>query len=337
MKKIKIKKNNFLKKIIIKLIRKLGYEIIDQNNLIIPTNNKKINENLNILNKKSISLPLGEVKITRKIESLLIIFRSFTNENKLLSQNKQRLFESEKKEYTFRSLVSLCQNINNIKNKFKDFNVFLKIIDDNSQKNVVNQMHSICVKHNISFKINNLDISKYEKRMNFNNNRRMLAHNSHIIQSKEFALKSEFDLLYFVEDDYVHEEDALIEMIYSYQKFASQLNDEVVLCPADYPYLYVETSNTKNFIGHKKHWRLINQSLCTYLISKKTLEKYWTYYEDMFLNNYDPYEKPLHELYKKINCFSPMPSLSLHLTNVNSIYGLSPLKDWVKIWNKNQY
>ena len=57
----------------------------------------------------------------------------------------------------------------------------------------------------------------------------------------------------------------------------------------------------------------------------------------MFLNNYDPYEKPLHELYNKINCFSPMPSLSLHLANINSIYGLSPLKDWVKIWNKNQY
>ena len=337
MKKIKIKKNNSLKKIIIKVIRKLGYEIIDQNNLIMPTNDKEINENLNILNKKSITLPLGEVKITRKIENLLIIFRSFTNENKLLSQNKKRLFESEKKEYTFRSLVSLCQNINNIKNKFKNFNVSLEIIDDNSQKNVVNQMQDICIKHNISFKINNLDIPKYEKRMNFRDNSRMLAHNSHIVQSKELALKSEFDLLYFVEDDYVHEEDALIEMIYSYQKLASQFNDEVVLCPTDYPYLYVEPRNTLNFIGHKKHWRLIDQSLCTYLISKKTLEKYWAYYEDMFLNNYNPYEKPLHELYKKINCFSPMPSLSLHLANINSIYGLSPLKDWIKIWNKNQY
>ena len=71
--------------------------------------------------------------------------------------------------------------------------------------------------------------------------------------------------------------------------------------------------------------------------SKKTLIKYWSFYEDMFLNNYDPYEKPLHELYKKINCFSPMPSLGLHMTNVNSIYGLSPLKDWVKMWNKSEY
>ena len=85
MKKIKIKENNFFKKNIIKIIRKLGYEIIDQNNLIIPTSNKKINENLNVLNTKSISLPLGQIKITRKIENLLVIFRSFTNENKLLS------------------------------------------------------------------------------------------------------------------------------------------------------------------------------------------------------------------------------------------------------------
>jgi hypothetical protein len=337
MKKIKIKKNNFFKKNFIKIIRKLGYEIIDQNNLIIPTSNKKINENLNILNNKSITLPLGEIKITRKVENLLIVFRSFTNENELLSQNKKRIFESEKKEYTLRSLVSICQNINNLKNEFEKFNVFLKIIDDNSQKDIINQLKDICEKYNVSFEVSNLDISKYEKRMNFQNNQRMLAHNSHIIQSKEFALQSEFDLLYFVEDDYIHEDDALIEMIYTYQKIASQLNDELVLCSTDYPYLYINAENTRNFIGYKKHWRLTNQSLCTYLISKQTLQKYWVYYEDMFLNNYDPYEKPLHELYKKINCFSPMPSLSLHLTNINSIYGLSPLKNWLKIWSKNQY
>ena len=62
----------------------------------------------------------------------------------------------------------------------------------------VNQMKQICLKYKVSFEMSNLDISKYEKRMKFHNNQRMLAHNSHIIQSKEFALQSEFDLLYFV-------------------------------------------------------------------------------------------------------------------------------------------
>lgn len=337
MKKINIKKNNFLKRFFIKLNRKLGFEIIDQNNLIIPTSNKSISENLSIFNKKNITLPLGEVNITRKVDSFLIIFRSFTNENTLLSQNKKRLFEKEKKEYTFRSLNSLCKNLLNVKKEFNYLKVFLKIIDDNSKVEVINKMKEICNKYNLPFEISNLEIDKYKNKMKFENNDRMLAHNSHIYQSKEYALNSEFDLLYFVEDDYLHEEDALTEMIYSYQKFTSQLNQEVVLCPVDYPYLYIETQDTKNFVGFKKHWRIINQSLCTYFISKKTLKKYWSNYEDMFLNNYDPYEKPLHELYKKINCFSPMPSLGLHLTNVNSIYGLSPLKNWNTIWEKNKY
>ena len=337
MKKIKINQNNFIKKILIKAVRKLGFELIDQNNLTVPTSEKKLNDSLNILNEKNIVLPLGEVNIKRKVENLLIIFRSFTNENNLLSQNKKRLFEKEKKEYTLRSLNSICNNIINLKKEIKDFNILLKIIDDNSHESVKNQIKKICTDKNISFEISNLDTNKYESKMKFNNNRRMLAHNSHIFESKNFAINSDFDLLYFVEDDYLHDDDALIEMIYSYQRISSQLNDEIVLCPADYPYLYVNTEHTQNLIGYKKHWRKINQSLCTYLISKMTLKKYWKYYEDMFLNNYDPYEKPLHELYKNINCFSPMPSLSIHLTNINSIYGLSPLKDWLKIWEKNKY
>jgi hypothetical protein len=48
-----------------------------------------------------------------------------------------------------------------------------------------------------------------------------------------------------------------------------------------------------------------------------------------------PFEKPLHEIYKKEYCFSPIPSLATHLTNINSIFGLSPMVDWVKIWEKN--
>ena len=50
----------------------MGYEIIDQNNFVSPTLNRELNDNLSILNDKSIILPLGEVKISRKISSVLI-------------------------------------------------------------------------------------------------------------------------------------------------------------------------------------------------------------------------------------------------------------------------
>ena len=86
----------------------MGYEIIDQNNFVSPTLNRELNDNLSILNDKSIILPLGEVKISRKISSVLILFR--TNSNvEIWDQNKKRLFEEPKIEYTIRSLKSLIK------------------------------------------------------------------------------------------------------------------------------------------------------------------------------------------------------------------------------------
>ena len=67
-----------MKKIFIKIARLLGYEIIDQNNFVSPTLNKELNEDLSTLNKNSIILPLGNVKITKKVNSILIILRMNT-------------------------------------------------------------------------------------------------------------------------------------------------------------------------------------------------------------------------------------------------------------------
>ena len=85
MKKIKKNKShsNFLKKWLIKINRKLGFELIDQNNLTFSTRENTEEQSVTEINKKIITLPLGEIEIKNKVKSLLIIFRSFTNENKL--------------------------------------------------------------------------------------------------------------------------------------------------------------------------------------------------------------------------------------------------------------
>ena len=69
-------KSGFLKKVFIKICRKLGFEIIDQNKFEVLTSNKKLNEELSILGYNSINLPLGEIKITRKVRALDIIIRT---------------------------------------------------------------------------------------------------------------------------------------------------------------------------------------------------------------------------------------------------------------------
>ena len=59
-----------MKKIFIKLARLLGYEIIDQNNFVSPSLEKELNDQLSVINQKSIILPLGNVKITKKVNDL---------------------------------------------------------------------------------------------------------------------------------------------------------------------------------------------------------------------------------------------------------------------------
>ena len=127
MKNIKnTKKTGFIKKIFIKICRKLGYEIIDKNKFEIPTLNKKINDDLSVLGYNSINLPLGEIKITRKVRALDIIVRTCASVT-MLTQNKTRLFEKEKIEYTLRTIYSLLNAVKSSA-QLKNLNINFKII-----------------------------------------------------------------------------------------------------------------------------------------------------------------------------------------------------------------
>ena len=56
----------------------------------------------------------------------------------------------------------------------------------------------------------------------------------------------------------------------------------------------------------------------------------------MATNKSDPFEKNLHTIYEKEKCFSPVPSLSIHCTNINSVFGISPNVDLKKLWEENK-
>ena len=87
MKEIKIKKKkSLIKKILIKLNRVFGFEIIDQSNYSVDSLDKYGYENLSKEGVNSITLPLGKLKIKRPVKSLHIILRSCASV-KMLTQN----------------------------------------------------------------------------------------------------------------------------------------------------------------------------------------------------------------------------------------------------------
>ena len=334
-------KTNFFKKIFVKICRFLGYEIIDQSNFFVPTQGKNLNENLSIYGKKSINLPLGETKITRKIDSLTVIFRSCTSIN-MLTQSKKRLFDRDKSEYTFRSLNSIVVSLNQAKKNFPEIKFDIVVIDHNSDKKDLDQIKKQLNKSNIKNSVISLNVNDFlgninkinEKKENVTKNQ--LSNMSNIHQSLLVAKDQCDDLVYFVEDDYLHVKNAFDEMLSAYERLSSQLNKELILCPADYPYLYTQANPTNLFLGKSKHWRKVDESLCTFLTSKIMIKKYWDKLISMCQFEHYPFEKPLHEIYKSEYCLSPIPSISIHLTNINSIFGLSPNIDWKKVWDENE-
>jgi len=139
-----------------------------------------------------------------------------------------------------------------------------------------------------------------------------------------------------VEDDYIHTNDSILEMLFSYEKLSTIFKNEIFLLPSDYPYLYTKSNNTKIFLGHKKHWRLVDESLGTFMTSKNLILENFDKLIQMSTKWIDPFEKPLHDIYAKTPCFSPIPSLAIHCSNINSAYGLSPNFDWKNVWDANE-
>ena len=337
MKESKIKKKNIIfKKFFIKFSRFLGYELMDQSDLSIPTSNFNSERTLSTLGKKSLTPPMGTLQITRSIKSLDIILRTCASV-KMLTQSKERIFEKEKYEYSLRSLQSIVSSINSCKQQLKNLKIKITIIDHKSDKKIVDKFHSILKNVFFNYEVLFLDYEKYNSKIsNQNEIKDLVTENqksnmSNIHQSLDIAKNCE-DLIYFVEDDYLHTRGSILELLLTYEKFSSQLNSELFLCPADYPYLYRDIENTNILLGDKSHWRKINQSLCTFMTSRKMIDKYYEKLTKMCTFEHYPFEKPLHDIFRSELCFSPIPSIANHCTNINSVYGLSPNVDWKRLW-----
>ena len=347
--KIKNYNNNksFFKKIFIKLCRKIGYEIIDQNNLFIPTIEEFANKNLSKPGLSSTTVPLGKINITRKIQDITIIIRSYTSidvdkSKIMLDQNKKRIFDLPKIEYTLRTINSLINSCHEALKIFKNLKIKLIITDDNSTEINLQKIKQVIQKAKFDTKIINIDKNEYQNEISKNDeygkpiSEAMISNMRNIYKSINLTKELANDLVYFVEDDYLHKNEAITEMLFTYEKISSQLDKEIFLCPADYPYLYSKAEDTKIFIGNQRHWRTVKETLITFLTSKKMILSYFEYFKSMSTLRHHPMEKKLHEIYEKEYCLSPIPSLAMHSTNINSAYGIPPNYDWIKNWEDNK-
>ena len=327
-------KKSILKKLFIRISKILGYEIVDQNEFNSPTLDKNLNENLTNLSK-SIVLPLGQVNITRKIKSILILFRT-NSDIDIWDQNKKRIFEFPKIEYVLRSLNSLVKTIKYLKKNRNNVEINIKIVDSSAKKENLNKIQDILSKSNLNIDIISHNNQIYKDIIKEQSSEQTFSNLSSLFRCFEIGKKEGKDLVFFVEDDYLHFETMLEEMIVSYERISSQTKKELFMCPADYPYLYMNNIKTNVLIGSKRHWRTVDKTLCTFMTSVDLINKYWDNFNNTCIDRNDPFEKHLNMIYNNEICISPLKSLSLHMANINSSYGLSPFIDYKDLWDEHE-
>ncbi|MCE9644053.1 glycosyltransferase family 2 protein [Candidatus Parcubacteria bacterium] len=145
---------------------------------------------------------------------------------------------------------------------------------------------------------------------------------------------SNADLLYFVEDDYLHVPEALSEMLESYALFSKNLGGRpVALFPADDPSFYRPNTFVPSRVvtGSHRHWRTNVQTTCTFFLPRSVLEMHYPVFEELTRNGVDE-GSSINRLWQgPVTLFTPLPSLAAHLQFSDCI---PPLFDWKSLWER---
>ena len=198
-----------------------------------------------------------------------------------MDQNKKRIFDKEKNEYTFRTLKSLIKSINQASFKFKNIKFDLIVTDTCSSNEDIKIIKEILNQSNIDNKFISIKLEEFKNKIKPGYSQAKFSNMANFYSSLMIAKKDDADIIYFVEDDYLHSEDTIIEMIFAYEKLSTIFSKDLVLLPADYPYLYSKDDATKIYLGEKYHWRLVSESLVTFMTSKKIIEENYSSLEKM--------------------------------------------------------
>ena len=310
----KYKKLSSFKRFILKL---LNVYAIDRETLnLVNPNYKNSGNNIYHINKESIILSNGFLKLERKIEKLDIFFRYAPNNLMWNSTTrwKRIIPDISKKDLILTSLNSLKKSIIKFSSK-NQIKITINLIFDNSEKDFNDYILKL-------FDGEKIKINFFKSKIEGNR--------GSYLECCDQAENSE-DLIFFIEDDYIFEENCIEEMIITYSRLSTIFNNDVFLCPSDYPFFYDSSYKTSLYIGNKYKWRTVEETLLTFMMSKKLYDMYKRKIRLVGEKENDPFEKPLHEIYKINPCLSPVNSLSYHISRDHP----ATTEDWIKLWNDN--
>ncbi|MCV7410466.1 hypothetical protein AWC05_00280 [Mycobacterium florentinum] len=240
----------------------------------------------------------------------------------------QRYVDAPKSEVMLRCTQSLVTSINRAEG-----DIILRVFDDHSSPEVLPTLHRILETCDHPVEFIALDDRGY---------------NASCLASFSRARDDARELVYLVEDDYLHTPSAIQEMFDVHKLLRDKLGGrEVALHPYDDPDNYrhpiFSREDCRVVYGTERHWRTNTHTTNTCWIELETLGRNWELFELLARHSSTPYGQE-HHIFEastintiwreQVALFTPIPSLALHLQYEGH---KDPYLDWTRWWAAAAY
>ncbi|OBI14232.1 hypothetical protein A5714_14085 [Mycobacterium sp. E2462] len=248
--------------------------------------------------------------------------------SELSVHGSDRYVGAPKSEIMLRCAQSLVASINEA-----TCDIVLRVFDDHSSPKAVAALHRILDRCSCPVEF----VALTER-----------GYNASCLASFSTARTVARDLVYLVEDDYLHTPSAVAEMLEAHALFKKRFGGrEVALHPYDDPKNYwgpiFSHEDCRVVYGSDRHWRTNTHTTNTCWVEAETLRRNWPLFEQLALHSSTPYgvEQHIFEA-STINTiwreqallFTPIPSLALHLQYEEH---RDPYIDWSQWWAAAAY
>ena len=149
------------------------------------------------------------------------------------------------------------------------------------------------------------------------------------------ATAGEDALMYFVEDDYLHEETAITEMVRFYASIRAATGGEIILHPQEQTCLFTRPYPAFILRGEHRRWRTTSHMSHTLMLHGGVVRDQWACFEgtqyvgDRKRRRRGSERQTTNRLFRQVPGFCPLPSLAAHFQNLDTV---PPFFDWPALW-----
>lgn len=259
-----------------------------------------------------------EAVVPREVRAFDILFRSCAR-IEVQGQSRRRIVDAPKIEVVLRCLNSLIRAIARARAEGLTTDIRLCALDDHSDESCVARIRALLATAPCETRFVPLEVT---------------GGGPAVGAALDFARADGRELIYFAEDDYLHDPASVLEIVRTFERLAAVYKRDVVLFPCDYPDRYRHVDPTHVVLGSHRHWRTVRSSTFTLATTRAIIERYWDRFSALRRYGIEAgvsEATTIAHVYREVPCLSPLASLAVHLQHFDT---LSPYVDWRRWWEE---